>query len=53
MLEHGADIRHIQAMLGHVDLSTTQIYIKVHVTQLKAVHDKAHLAKLEQSPEDD
>ena len=46
MLEHGADIRHIQALLGHEDLSTTQIYTQVAITQLKAVHDKTHPAKL-------
>lgn len=46
MLEHGADIRMIQAMLGHADLSTTQIYTQVAVTQLKAVHERTHPAKL-------
>lgn len=48
MLEHGADIRHIQALLGHEDLSTTQVYTQVAITQLKAVHEKTHPAKLEQ-----
>ncbi len=46
MLDHGADIRHIQAMLGHEDLSTTQIYTHVAITQLKAVHEQTHPAKL-------
>ncbi len=46
MLENGADIRHIQALLGHADLSTTQIYTQVAITHLKAVHEKTHPAKL-------
>ena len=46
MLDHGADIRHIQALLGHEDLSTTQIYTQVAITQLKAVHNQTHPAKL-------
>lgn len=46
MLENGADIRHIQAMLGHEDLSTTQIYTQVAITHLKDVHTRTHPAKL-------
>jgi integrase/recombinase XerD len=42
MLEGGADIRWIQAMLGHSDISTTQIYTKVSVRQLQAVHTLTH-----------
>jgi integrase/recombinase XerD len=42
MLEHGADIRYIQEMLGHVDLSTTQIYTQVSIRKLKQVHDATH-----------
>ena len=48
MLEGGADIRHVQEMLGHAELSTTQIYTRVSVRQLKEVHTRAHpAAKLE------
>lgn len=42
MLENGADIRFIQAMLGHADLKSTQIYTHVSVGQLKAVHSATH-----------
>lgn len=42
MLEGGADIRHIQEMLGHVQLSTTQIYTHVSIDALKAVHTRCH-----------
>jgi len=42
MLENGADIRHIQALLGHEDLSTTQIYTQVAITHLQDVHKKTH-----------
>jgi integrase/recombinase XerD len=46
MLEGGADIRFIQAMLGHVDLSTTQIYTQVSIRKLKEVHTATHPAKM-------
>lgn len=45
MLENGADIRFIQAMLGHADLKSTQIYTHVAVAQLKAIHAATHPAK--------
>ncbi len=38
MLEGRADIRYIQAMLGHAELSTTQIYTQVSIRALQAVH---------------
>lgn len=44
MLENGADIRFIQAMLGHADLSTTQIYTRVSIVKLKEVHEITHPA---------
>jgi integrase/recombinase XerD len=46
MLERGADIRFIQAMLGHEDLSTTEIYTQVSVEKLREVHRATHPAKL-------
>ena len=42
MLENGADIRFIQAMLGHADLSTTQIYTQVSIRKLKDIHTATH-----------
>jgi integrase/recombinase XerD len=42
MLENGADIRYIQAMLGHADLKSTQIYAHVSIAQLRAVHSTTH-----------
>lgn len=46
MLENGADIRFIQQMLGHADISTTQIYTQVSIRQLKDIHTATHPAKL-------
>lgn len=42
MLEGGADIRFIQAMLGHAELSTTQIYTQVSIRTLKQIHTATH-----------
>ena len=48
MLENGADIRFIQAMLGHVKLTTTEIYTHISVKKLKEIHTATHpSAKLE------
>ena len=57
MLEHGADIRHIQAMLGHESLSTTQIYTQVAIGHLKDVHSRTHpgenrTSKVRSKPDD-
>lgn len=46
MLENGADIRYIQMILGHVNLSSTEIYTQVSIKKLKQVHAATHPAKL-------
>lgn len=54
MLEHGADVRMIQAILGHASLATTAIYTHVAIRQLKEVHDRTHpgakLGKTKETP---
>ena len=46
MLENGADIRYIQAILGHAELSTTQIYTQVSIRQLKVIHTATHPGRM-------
>lgn len=48
MLNNGADIRFIQEMLGHAELSTTQVYTRVSIQKLQEVHEQTHPASRNQ-----
>lgn len=42
MLQNGADIRSVQEMLGHSDISTTQVYLSMNINKMRDVYMKAH-----------
>jgi integrase/recombinase XerD len=51
MLEGGADIRFVQELLGHDDLSSTQVYTRVSIRRLKEVHARTHPAAAPARPD--
>jgi integrase/recombinase XerD len=56
MLENGADIRYIQALLGHASVATTEIYTHVSIDKLQQIHAATHpakLARVERDTDDD
>lgn len=50
MLENGADIRYIQALLGHASIATTEIYTHVAIEKLQQIHAATHPARLHRTP---
>jgi integrase/recombinase XerD len=42
MLKNGAPIRYLQEFLGHASVETTQVYTRITITDLKAIHAKYH-----------
>ena len=44
MVDNGADIRHVQDLLGHADISTTQVYVHVSLSKLQKVYQQTHPA---------
>jgi integrase/recombinase XerD len=53
MLENGAEMRFIQAMLGHADFRSTQVYTHVSIRKLQEIHAATHPAKVAEEKEEE
>lgn len=53
MLENGSDIRFIQTMLGHSELSTTEVYTRVSVEKLREIHSATHPSEVKKKNENE
>ena len=42
MIENGADLKSVQEMMGHSDISTTQIYLNMSIGKMRDVYERAH-----------
>jgi integrase/recombinase XerD len=49
MMRNGASIRHLQEMLGHTSIDSTQIYTQVTITDLRAAHHRFHPREQQQA----
>lgn len=45
LLQNGADLKSVQEMMGHADISTTQMYLHLGVNKIRDVYQKAHPRK--------
>ncbi len=42
LVGNGADLRAVQEMMGHADISTTQVYLQINLNRIKSIYDRAH-----------
>lgn len=42
LIQNGADVRDVQQMMGHSDVSTTQMYVQLNMDRMRSVYDQCH-----------